>query len=109
MKTVNEIIEKNLSRIMKDFPSETYSEGTKGGKIITDVAVVDQVVNEIKSQADFSVTEIEKEIQGKMFKAVFLMKEGRPYLCDDLWRDDEHLSTKMNVNADVEKIYSQLS
>lgn len=109
MKNLETVIERNLSEILKEFTSETYNEKTANGKIIIDSVIVNQVIDEIKSQADFSVVEIEKEIQGKEFKATFLMKDNKPYLCDDLYRDGEHLSAKMNVNANIEKIYNQLS
>jgi len=109
MKDINEIIERNLSEILKDFTSKTYKEKTSNGKIITDAVVIDKVIEEIKLQANFNVVEINKEIQGRRFKATFLMKNGKPYLCDDLYRDDEHLSATMNVNANIENIYKQLS
>jgi len=91
MKTLTEIIEKNLAKIMKDFTSKTYNRETMGGKIIIDGAIIDKVVDEVKEQADFSVVELKKEIEGMTLESTFLMKDGKPYICDEMIQDGKKI------------------
>jgi hypothetical protein len=92
MKTLELVIERNLSKILKDFTSKTYDEKTANGKIIIDSAIVDKVINEVKSQANFSVVELNKEIDGMKFESTFLMKDGEPYICDEMIQDGQKIT-----------------
>lgn len=104
-KDLNNAIFRNLKKILKDFPSKTYTEKTKGGKIIIDQSVEDKVIDEIKEQANFSISKLSKDIEGNKFESTFLMKDGKPYMVSKLVKNGKNIT---GHNFDTESVYKQL-